>query len=193
MKKTDWNGVIKKYTSPQAIKDLDSFLDALPLNVGYNGLIIAGFAWLLAGSAVLFASMETEKVSKLHTSLMEVQALQPPIPILKYIPVTQDNLKTLSEKISQTYKGVVLASTAAGEVTLSAQDSDYFPQFLAAISYLQRGGKNWKVKVDTMCVGRECTGPKLSAKLKVETVRIGEPETKKEEDKGLEKKITIGK
>ncbi|MCK5556711.1 MAG: hypothetical protein KAI76_10790, partial [Alphaproteobacteria bacterium] len=67
--KIDWSA-FRKYTSPQAIKDLDSFLDAIPLNVGYNALIAAGLAWVLGAGAVFFTSMETEKVSKLHGNLM---------------------------------------------------------------------------------------------------------------------------
>ena len=50
---------IKRLTNPQAVKDLDKFLDALPLNVGYNALIAAGFTWLLAGLAILFATTES--------------------------------------------------------------------------------------------------------------------------------------
>ena len=74
---------VKKYANPASIKDFDRFLDELPMNVGYNALISAGVALLLGVASVLFASMETEKVSKLHASLMEVQALQPPVPVVK--------------------------------------------------------------------------------------------------------------
>ncbi len=185
--KIDWS-VFKKYTSAQAVKDLDSFLDALPINVGYNALAAAGIAWIVGGAAVVFAAMETEKVTKLHASLMEVQALQPPVPVLKYVPVSQASLKSVTKKITDTYKGVALLVNRDGEVTISAQDVDYFPQFLASISYLQRGGKNWKVKINTFCAGRACTGSSLSTNLKVDMVRMGEPEIKKEEDKKEKKK-----
>lgn len=175
----NWSA-LKRYANPQAVEDFDRFLDAMPVNVGYNALIAGGIAWLLAGGAVLFATTETEKVSKLHSSLMEVQALQPPVPVLKYIPVDQEVLKALVTKISATYKGVVMVTSGSGSVTLTAQDTDYFPQFLSAISYLQRGGKNWKVKINTLCVGRDCVGSKLNAALQVELVKFGEPEAKKE-------------
>lgn len=178
LKKIDWT-VFKKYTSPQAIKDLDRFLDAVPMAVGYNALIAAGIAWLLAGSAILFTSIETEKVSKMHADLFQIEALQPPIPVLKYVPVSQAILKTLADKIMSTYKGISIVA-GDGNAVVTGTDTDYFPQFLAAISYLQRGGKNWKVRIDTFCVGRTCTGAKLTANLKIETVRFGEPETKKE-------------
>lgn len=178
LKKIDWT-VVKRYTSPQAIKDLDRFLDSVPMTVGYNALITAGLVWLLAAGAIFFTSLETEKVSKMHTDLLQIQALRPPIPVLQYIPVNQLVLKNLSEKITSTYKGISIV-TSDGLATLTAADTDYFPQFLAAVSYLQRGGRNWKVKIDTFCVGRGCTGSKLTANLKIETVRFGEPEVQKE-------------
>ena len=59
----------------------------------------------------------------------------------------------------------------------SAQDTDFFPQFLAAVGYFQRGAKNWKVNISEMCVGRDCKSAKLTAKLKIETVKIKEPQT----------------
>jgi hypothetical protein len=182
-KKIDWN-MLKRYTSPQAVKDFDRFLDSLPLNVGYNALIAAGLAWVLAGGAVFFTSIETAKVSKVRTALAQVRALQPPIPVLKYTPVSQATLKALEEKLEKTYKGISLKTGVDGEVTVSAADTDFFPQFLGAISALQRGGKNWKVRIDTLCVGRECAVSKLLAVLKVESVRVGEPDLKKEDDDG---------
>lgn len=178
---------LQKYTSPQAIKDFDSFLDALPLNVGYNALVAAGLACLLGGASVWFAAQETQKVSQLHSELMSVQALQPPVPVLKYAPVKQAQLKPLTDKIVSTFKGVVITGSADGEVNITAPDTDYFPQFLAAISYLQRGGKNWKVKINTLCVGRDCKSAKLGANMKVEEVSFGGPVDKSapKDGKGL--------
>jgi hypothetical protein len=173
--KINW-GTIQRYTSSQSVKDFDEFLDDLPLNVGNNALIAAGLVCVMAGASVWFASMETEKVSKLHSELMNVQALQPPVPVLKYTPVSQVTLKKLSDKVAATYKGITLTSGSDGVIGISAGDTDYFPQFLAAISYLQRGGRNWKVRIESLCAGRECPSSKLTATLKVEAVRFGEPE-----------------
>lgn len=173
-KKIDWVA-LKRYTSPQAVKDLDRFLDAIPMTVGYNALAAASLAWVLAGAAVLFASGETSKVSKMHADLMQVQALRPPIPTIQYVPVGDSALKPLAEKISGTYKGITI-TTSEGMAIVSGQDTDFFPQFLAVISSLQRGGRNWKVQIDKMCVGTGCIGAKLTASLKIDAVRIGEPE-----------------
>lgn len=172
--KIDWSS-LQRYTSPQAMKDLDAFLDALPLNVGYNALIAAGIAWAVAGAAVLFASTEVGKVSELRAEMMKVEALQPPIPVLEYIPVGKDGIERVSKKITESYKGISVATGAPGKATVTAQDTDFFPQFLASISMIENAGKNWKVSLDRMCVGRDCTGSKLSADLKIEAVKVGAP------------------
>jgi len=165
---------LQRYTSPQAVKDLDSFLDALPINVGTNALIAACFTFLVAGVSVWFTAQELEKVSQLHEDLTNIKALQPPVPVLKEIPVDIKTLKPAGDKIASTFSGIKVVA-GAGSVKISAQDSDYFPQFLAAISYLQRSGRNWKVSVNAMCLGRDCKGPQLYADLKVSTITFGEP------------------
>lgn len=167
---------LQKYFTPQGVKDLDRFLDALPLNVGTNALIVVGLVLSMAAASVWFTAQETEKVSKLHYDLISVEALQPPVPVLNYTPVKQIVLKPIADKIAKTFAGITTGGQGDGEVTFSAQDTDYFPQFLAAISYLQRGGKNWKVQISKLCVGRDCkTGGHLSATMKVETVTFGDP------------------
>lgn len=180
MKNIDWNGVFKKYSDPQAVKDFDKFLDDLPMNVGYNALIAAGIAWILAGGTVLFASQEMDKVSKTRAELMKVQALQPPIPVLKEIPVPQATLKEVTKNLTEIFKGISIVQSGDGKLTVSAQDTDFFPQFLAALSYIQRGGASWKVNIETFCAGRECQGSKLSATLKIDLIKVGDPELAKE-------------
>jgi len=173
--------VLKRYANAQAVKDLDRFLDGVPGNVGYNAFISAIIAWMIAAGAIFFASTELEKVSRVHADIMQTEALQPPIPILKNVPVPQNILKPLAEKIAATYKGITMTVSGDGNVVITAKDTDYFPQFLASISYLQRGGKNWKTKISALCVGRACSGSKMTATMNVETIRLGEPEKKKEE------------
>jgi hypothetical protein len=168
----DWDALRRTVTS-QGVKDFDSFLDALPLNVGVNALIAAGIAWLVAGTSVFFTSMEISNVSHLRAEVAKVGALKPPVPVIKYDPVPEAQVAALQKKITETYKGIhFIGSTAS--MTISAEDTDYFPQFLAAVSTLQNGGKNWRVTISSMCVGLDCVGSKLSAVLKIETARIAE-------------------
>lgn len=174
LSKIDWR-VLQRYTNAQGLKDFDRFLDSMPVNAGYNALIAAGIAWALAGAAVLFTSMEVEKVTKIRAEMMKVESLQPPIPVLKYVPVPKAALVSLGSKIEATYSGVKVLASGDGSATLSAADTDYFPQFLAAVSTLQSGGKNWKTGISSLCVGRDCKGSKVSATIKVESVRVDIP------------------
>lgn len=177
--------VLQRYTSSQAVKDFDRFLDNLPMNVGYHALAAAGLAWVIAAAAVLFTFTEVGKVSKFRTELMEVGALKPPIPVLKYDPVSKADLDKSGRKIKKIFTTIDATVTQDGKISLKAMDTDYFPQFLGAINFLQNGGKNWRVTSDSICVGRDCKGSPISAAFKVEYVRIGDPE--KQEDKASDK------
>jgi hypothetical protein len=181
----DWT-VLKRLTTTQGVKDFDVFLDALPLNVGYNALIAAGMTWLIAGTAVFFTSMQIDNVSHLRAELAKVGALKPPIPIIKYDVVPDAAVQALEKKINETYKGVNFAGTP-GSLTVSAQDTDYFPQFLAAINTIQNGGRNWRVTISSLCAGNDCPTSKLSAVLKIETARVGDA-PKEDADSAEEKK-----
>lgn len=166
---------LQRYTSPQAIKDFDKFMDDMPTNVGYNALIAAGLAWLIAGASVVFTAIEIGKVTGLRTEMMKIETLQPSIPVLKYTPVGKTEIDNIGKKIEETYFGVKVISSAEGEATVSAADTDNWPQFMAAINTLENGAKNWKVKFSTLCVGRDCAGSKLSAVVKIDYVRIDQP------------------
>jgi hypothetical protein len=168
--KIDWQLLLKKYTNPQSVKDLDRFLDALPLNAGYNALIAAGLAWLLAGTAVVFASIESGKISELHSELLKVEALKPPVPVISYIPIQQSALKGFAKKIENLYPGISIKS-AKGILKISG-DLRHYAQFRGVISHVQSGGKSWNVDFKKLCVGRECKGPELQADLIVRTIKI---------------------
>lgn len=166
---------MQRYTSPQAVKDFDSFLDSLPINVGYNALIAAGVAWAIAGMSVLFTSIEVGKMSTIRAEMMKVEALQPPIPQLQYFPINKGALDDLAKNIESTYDGVSVTSPGDGKLTVSANDTDYFSRFMAAITTVQNSGRAWRVTVDTLCTGMDCKGSKLNATLNVENATIGAP------------------
>lgn len=166
----DWNQ-LKRYANAQAVKDLDKFLDAMPVTVGYNALVAAGMAWLIAGIAVFFTAMEVDHVSNLRAELAKVEALKPPIPVVTYTSVPPATLEALQNKLKATYRGIAFAGSSSS-VTVSASDTDYFPQFLAAVNFLQNGGKNWRVSINSLCIGRDCKGSKLAANLKIEAAKV---------------------
>lgn len=166
---------IKRLTNPQAVKDLDKFLDALPLNVGYNALIAAGFTWLLAGLAILFATTESSKVAELRTKLLEVENLRPPVPTIDHVPLNKASIERYLEKIERIDLYPILNFRVAGDGKLEITGSEQeFTAMTYAIGHIQGGGRNWHVDVDKMCVGRECQGSALQTTLKISTVRISE-------------------
>jgi len=168
---------LKRYTSSQSINDFDKFLDALPSNVGMNAMTALVVMWIIAGSFLYFVSGQSDKAATIRSSLTEVESLTPPVPSLEYNPVEKTKLDEFSKTVKEIYKGLNITAKNGGEVMISAQDTDFFPQFLAAVGYFQRGAKNWKVNISEMCVGRDCKSAKLTAKLKIETVKIKEPQT----------------
>ena len=169
-KKIDFDHLIKKYTNPQAVKELDKFLDAMPMNVGYNALIAAGLAWLLAGCMILFASMESTKMAEIQAELAKVEALKPPVPVLDNINVGQNQLKQFVETVDGLYPGIAF-KVNRGSLSVSGSLAHY-AQFRGAISHVQSGGKSWQVEFKRLCVGRECKGPQLQADLNIKIVKV---------------------
>lgn len=166
---------LKHYTSPQAIKDMDRFLDGLPVMVGYNALIAAGLTWILAGAAVLFATGEASKVADLRAQMLEVESLRPPVPEIEFLPVSQDGLQKFVDGVERVELYPVLNFNVAndGEMTITGQDSE-FTALTYALGHVMGSGRNWHVSFDQFCIGPECDGGKMEAKLKVSAIRIAE-------------------
>lgn len=173
-KKFDINK-LKHLTSSQAIKDLDSFLDKLPTMVGYNALIAAGLTWILAGAAVLFATTEASKVADLRAQMLEVESLRPPVPEIEFQPVSQDGLENFVSGVERIdlYPVLSFNVTGAGALTISGEDSD-FTALTYALGHVMGSGRNWHVSFDEFCLGAECEGRSMEAKLKVSAIRISD-------------------
>ena len=163
---------IKTHLSPEKIKGFDKFLDAIPVNVGYNVLIFALSSWVLAGAAILFAVIETRNLTELRTKLLEVEALKPPVPKIVYTPVPKARLESLVANIDGLYPGISYMVSNNGLISISAGTVHYIPQFRAAISHLQNGDAMWKTEIATLCFGRECSGPKLQAEIRFDSVMV---------------------
>lgn len=166
---------LKKYTNAQSVKDLDKFLDALPVTAGYNALIAAGLTWVIAGLAILFATTETAKVAELRAQLLEVENLKPPVPSIDYVPLNKTAIQTYLDKIDriELYPILTLSSPSDGKLDITGSDTE-FTAMTYAIGHIQGGGRNWHVDLDSLCVGRECQGGSLKASLKISTIRINE-------------------
>lgn len=166
---------LKRLMDPNAAKDLDKFLDNLPTTVGYNALIAAGFTWLLAAGAVLFAMTEASKVAELRTELLQVESLQPPVPVIEFVPVNKTQLESFIESVERInlYPVLTFRVTGDGKLEISSK-AEEFTAMTYAIGHVQGGGKNWKVEVDSMCIGPECQSGTLRADLKITTIKVGD-------------------
>ena len=177
LKNFDWRS-LKSLTNPNAVKDLDKFLDNLPITVGYNALIAAGLTWALAAGAVLFATTEATKVSELRTELLEVESLRPPVPEIQFTPVSKSNLENFIENIENAdlYPVLNFRVNGDGNINVSGNDQE-FTAMTYAVGHIQGGGKNWHVAIDKMCIGTECSGSSMQVDLKISMIKVMDAQT----------------
>lgn len=164
----------KRYLNPQATNDLNVFLEKLPHNVGHTALIAAAIAWCSGGAVGLYAFMQTRSLTELRAQLSETSALKPVVPVIKDIPVEPTEIKRFVESLKKTYPGLDITDRGSS-INISAVNTSAFGQFREAIGHLQSGGTGWRVSVEKLCVGRECTQNKLQALLKINKVSVDKP------------------
>ncbi len=168
----DWRS-LEKYFSAQASDDLNDFLEALPQNAGNTILIVAAVTWSVAAVVGLYVSTQMERIAELKSEIESVDALQPSVPIIREANVPPQQLQNLASKIDAAYKGVKVAANGSN-IAITGRSTAAFGQFREAMGYIQNGGKGWKVTINKLCVGRECSQNELSAELKVSKVSVEE-------------------
>lgn len=173
LKSYDWRS-LKKYTSPQATEDLNSFLEKLPQNTGQTMLIIAGVVWACAGMVGLFTTVQLQKVTELRAELEQSQAVKPLVPTIANKPVNPDQLKSFVEQSADIYRGLEMKASGS-KITITARSTNAFGQFRESVAHAQNGGNGWRVSIDRLCVGRECDRQPLAASLSINTVSVKRP------------------
>jgi hypothetical protein len=163
---------IKNLFSARSVKALDKFLDAIPANVGLNVVLVVGMMWLVAIAFLYMAVQQLEDTAMIRREFLQVESLKPPIPEMKYVLVKKEKLVEFGDNVSLIYKGLHVSVKGDGKVSITAQDTDFFPQFISGISYFQRGDRDWRVNISKLCAGRDCKGSKLSTDLKIEKVMV---------------------
>lgn len=178
MRKLDFSGFdwrsLQKYFNSQSANDLNSFLENLPQKAGYNALIAAGIAWMMAMSLGLYAAVQVQKMIEMRAELMETGALKPLVPTIKDVPVPQKEIKAFTSKLKATYRGLTVKQQGSS-IFIAAASTGQFAQFREAIGHTQNGGTGWRVSVERLCVGRECDREKLAALLKINKVTVDMP------------------
>lgn len=168
---------LAKYANPQSIKDLDSFLDMLPVRAGMNGIIVAGVIWAIAGAALLMAYTKSVNLRELYKEMTATEGSLPTVPELSYIPISDTLIKPQIERMKKVYPNLVIEA-AGGGVKITAASTREFGAWRAAIGDLAYGGSTWRVQVKELCAGRDCVGTPLQAVLSVQQLDIKIPEAK---------------
>lgn len=173
LKTFDWRS-LKKYTSPRAAEDLNRFLEGIPNHVSKSMLVAAGIAWAAAGVLGLYTTIQLQKLTELRATFQEDQALRPVVPEIKNLAVRSDDIKTFVADIDKMYGGLTIKAQGSS-IVIHASSINGFSQFRDAIGHVLNGGTNWRVDIDSLCVGRECERFPLSTTLKVSKVSVSNP------------------
>ncbi len=166
---------LKRLMDPKSSGDLNAFLEKLPQNAGQTVLIAAGIAWAMAGALGLYTSIQTRQLTELRSELKKAEALTPIVPKISDVPIPTAELDAFVKKATQTYDGLNL-SVSGSNIIITAGQTSYFARFREAIGHVQNGGAQWRVKLEKLCVGRECGDQhKLGISLKVNKVSVENP------------------
>mgnify|MGYP001335419824 CR=1 FL=1 len=166
----DWRR-LQRLTHPKAADDLNAFLEKLPQNAGNTILIIAGVVWSAAAVLGLFTAVQLQKMETVKMELEEADALKPIVPVVKISSVSPNDVKKMSETLTEIYGGLRFEASGS-TITITSDGLSGYGQFREALAYIQNGGKNWQVSIRKLCVGRECKTKALEAVLSVNKVSV---------------------
>jgi hypothetical protein len=166
---------LKRYFSPNAYKDLDVFLEQLPMRVG-KAMIIAGvIAWLAAGLSIVYVTMQANHVMGLRADILKAEALKPTVPVITQTPVESAEVDAFAKKLAELYPQLTIISSG-NRIEMRTQSTDKYGAFREAIGHAFNGGKGWRLAVESMCVGRECKGGTgLEGAFTVHRLRVDKP------------------
>lgn len=166
----------QRLLTPQGFKDIESFVDQLPVRAGQGVLLAAALAWLVAGCMILFASMEAKDVLGIRKSIMEVEALKPSIPTLNKAAVDSLEVERVGKKLAELYPQLRI-STSASTVEIVADTLEKYGVFREAVGHLMNAGKKWRIDIVSMCAGRECkdASGRVAGKFNVYRLEVVKP------------------
>lgn len=173
LKSFNWAS-LKKLASPNAAGDLNRFLEQLPQHTDKTLIIIAGATWAAAGALILFTTVQLQHFTELRATLQEADALKPVVPIVKDVAVDPKEVNQFVDKTKNIYNGLSI-NASGSSIVISAENTGNFGEFREAVGHVQNGGSGWRVNIDRLCVGRECTKQPLGASLKINKVSVETP------------------
>ena len=166
------NAAINKYLSPQGTNDFNKFLEQMPMRAGYGVLAAGGIVWLIAGLAVVYATTVAKDVAEIRAEMAKSEALKPVVAQLVSNPVSDTEIESFVTKVNPLYSDIIIKSAGAGTLSVSAESGRYFGAFREAINHAYNGGRGWRLSLESLCVGRECTKAFLDGTFKVNTLTV---------------------
>lgn len=160
--------------SPEAAGDISHFLDSVPVHAGNKALIAAGIVWAAVVGLGLFTMMQSKELTEIRAELQTSEAIKPSVPQIALQPVASDELKRVVEFLKKTYPSLNISENG-GVLRIQSKQTADFAVFREAIGHAVNGGKDWKISIDSLCVGRECKDSGLSAALKIQKLSIDKP------------------
>ena len=113
MKKVDINNIIKQLTGPNSTQDMMTFFEGLPSKAGKTLLVAGGVAWMVAGVAILYGSIQSDQIAQMRIDLAQTEALTPPVPTVKNINVDQGQIEYFVARAAESLFQVIQAVNTA--------------------------------------------------------------------------------
>ncbi|MCB9964103.1 MAG: hypothetical protein H6855_03005 [Rhodospirillales bacterium] len=143
----------------------------MPQNAGNTILVVAAVIWSVAGGLGLYTVIQSRSLAELRGQLFEMEAVKPTVPKVTNVAEDAKQVDAFTELAAKSYPDLDMNANGSS-VTITANDTRFFPEFREAIGHVQNGGRGWRVNIEELCVGRECPQKPLSIKLKVNRVSI---------------------
>lgn len=141
--------------SPAGMRKVNAFLEQLPTRLGLNILILAAVVWGGVALLVFYTSLQAKALTELKAELTKADAMKPSVPELASVPVTKEEIEKYV-KVAQAQFGGLTISSDAGVINVTAPNTALYGRFREMVLQSFNAGKNWRVNVKTLCVGREC-------------------------------------
>lgn len=165
---------LKRLLSPHAYKDLDTFVEQLPMRAG-QGIIIAGVvAWIAAGLAITYVTMQANHIMGLRADILKAEALKPTVPVISKIAVPAADIDLFGKKLAELYPQLTIAANE-GRIEVRSAQTDKYGAFREAVGHAFNGGIGWRLATESLCVGRECKPAQLNGVFTVNRLRVDKP------------------
>ncbi len=146
---------IKRLTSPHAYKNLDVFVEQLPLRAGYAAVAAGAICLVLACLSITYAVLQANNIMTLRADILKAEALKPTVPVITKAPVEDAQVQAFIKKMKDFYPQMDITGSGA-RIELRSSEISKYGAFREAVGHMFNGGKGWRVAVENMCVGREC-------------------------------------